>query len=152
MTSLARFRKRLNKELSEQTTPDEIEVADVVTEVAEDPIVIPEVVADEPQDDLPKESIESIDEVLIPLEETADEIAEEATKPSEPVEFVVDSAILEEPKEEELVSIEQHLKNIDGMLKQELDNYALNYGIELDRRQTKPNMVNEFITKLKEKN
>jgi hypothetical protein len=145
MTSLARFRKRLNKELSEQTIPDEIETA-------EDPIDIPEVVADEPQDDLPEELVESADVVLIPYEEAADEIVEEVIEPSDPVEFVVDPAILEEPKKEELVSIEQHLKNIDGMLKQELDDYALNYGIELDRRQTKPNMVNEFITKLKEKN
>jgi hypothetical protein len=143
MTSLARFRKRLNKELSEQTIPDEIEVDDVVAEV----------VADEPQDDLPEEPVESADVVLIPYEEAADdEIVEEVIEPSESVEFVVDPAILEEPKKEELVSIEQHLKNIDGMLKKELGDYALNYGIELDRRQTKPNMVNEFITKLKEKN
>ena len=131
MTSLTRFRKRLNKELSEQTIPDEIEVADVVAEV----------VADEPQDDLLEEPVENTDDIV-----------EEVIEPSEPVEFDVDPAILEEPKKEELVSIEQHLKNIDGMLKQELDDYALNYGIELDRRQTKPNMVNEFITKLKEKN
>ena len=123
MTSLSRFRKRLNKELSDQTIPDEIEVTD------------------ESQDDLLEEPVENTDEIV-----------EEVIEPSEPVEFVVDPAILEEPKKEELVSIEQHLKNIDGMLKQELDDYALNYGIELDRRQTKPNMVNEFITKLKEKN
>jgi hypothetical protein len=141
MTSLAKFRKRLNKELSDDASV-EIEVADGVTEV----------VADEPQDDLPEELVESADVVLIPYEEAADEIVEEVIEPSDPVEFVVDPAILEEPKKEELVSIEQHLKNIDGMLKQELDDYALNYGIELDRRQTKPNMVNEFITKLKEKN
>ena len=140
MTSLTRFRKRLNKELSEQTIPDEIKVADVVEEAAEETIDIPEVVDDEPQDDLPEEPVENTDDIV-----------EEVIEPSNPVEFVADPAILEEPKKEELVSIEQHLKNIDGMLKQELNDYALNYGIELDRRQTKPNMVNEFITKLKEK-
>lgn len=145
MTSLTRFRKRLNKELSVQTIPDEvsveIKVVDVVAEAAEETIDIPEVVDDEPQDDLPEEPVENTDEIV-----------EEVIEPSEPVEFVVDPAILEEPKKEVLVSIEQHLKNIDGMLKKELDDYALNYGIELDRRQTKPNMANEFITKLKEKN
>jgi hypothetical protein len=141
MTSLARFRKRLNKELSDDASV-EIEVADVVTEV----------VAYEPQDDLPEEPVESTAVDLIPYEEAADDIVEEVIEPSEPVEFVVDPAvILEEPKKE-LVSVEQHLKTIDGMLKQEIDDYALSYGIELDRRQTKPNMINEFITKLKEKN
>jgi hypothetical protein len=136
MTSLTRFRKRLNKELPEQTDPVEIEAT-------EEPIVIPEV-------DTPIENTD--EEVSTQLEEPTDEPVEEVTEQSEPVDFIVDSAILEEPKEEELVSIEQHLKNIDGMLKQELDDYALNYGIELDRRQTRPNMVNDFITKLKEKN
>jgi hypothetical protein len=142
MTSLAKFRKRLNKELSDDASV-EIEVADGVTEV----------VADELQDDLSEEPAENTAVDLIPYEEAVDDIIEEVIELSKPVEFVLDpAAILEEPEKDELVSIEQHMANIDGMLKQELDDYALSYGIELDRRQTKQNMINEFITKLKEKN
>jgi hypothetical protein len=178
--SIRRFWNRSNKS-NRQPTEIHFAAKSII-EVAEDTIDIPEVVVDKPQDDLSEEPVESTDVVLISLEEeaadepveeiieslepvestdvvlisleeeAADESVEVIIEPSEPVDFIVDSAILEEPKKEEHVSIEQHLKNIDGMLKQELDNYALKYGIELDRRQTRPNMVKEFITKLKEKN
>jgi hypothetical protein len=41
----------------------------------------------------------------------------------------------------------------ESMTKTELDEYALEaHGIQLDRRQTKINMITEFIQKLKEKN
>jgi hypothetical protein len=50
------------------------------------------------------------------------------------------------------LAAEEHVEKLKGMTKAELDDYAINYGIELDRRQTKPNMINEFIQKLKEKN
>jgi hypothetical protein len=41
----------------------------------------------------------------------------------------------------------------EEMTKAELDAYAAeNHGIQLDRRQTKLNMITEFIQKLKEKN
>ena len=53
--------------------------------------------------------------------------------------------------QKQTLSIEEHAEKIKGMTKAELDEYAEQYGIELDRRQTKPNMVNEFIQKLKEK-
>ena len=49
------------------------------------------------------------------------------------------------------LTIEEHAENIEGMTKTELDEYAEKYDIYLDRRQTKPNMINEFIQKLKEK-
>lgn len=49
------------------------------------------------------------------------------------------------------LSIEEHAEKIKGMTKTELDEYAEQYDIYLDRRQTKPNMINEFIQKLKEK-
>lgn len=39
-----------------------------------------------------------------------------------------------------------------SMTKLEIDEYALENGIQLDRRQTKQNMITEFIQKLKEKN
>jgi len=50
------------------------------------------------------------------------------------------------------LSIDEHYKAIEGMTKVQLDEYAEKYDIYLDRRQTKPNMINEFIQKLKEKN
>jgi hypothetical protein len=50
------------------------------------------------------------------------------------------------------LSIEDHVKAIEGMTKDQLDNYAEQYDIYLDRRRTKENMINEFIQKLKEKN
>lgn len=42
--------------------------------------------------------------------------------------------------------------DLESMTKVELDNHALDNGIQLDRRQSKKNMINEFIQKLKEKN
>jgi hypothetical protein len=50
------------------------------------------------------------------------------------------------------LSIEDHVKAIENMTKDQLDNYAEQYDIYLDRRRTKENMINEFIQKLKEKN
>lgn len=101
MSSLTRFRKKLNIEITENTTPEiDMDVVEI-------------------------------------LEETTD---------AEPI------VAIDEAQSEEQVSIEEHMINIDGMMKQELDDYALDYGIEIDRRQSRANMVTEFITKLKEKN
>lgn len=50
------------------------------------------------------------------------------------------------------MTLDEHMNKIDGMSKMELDEYAKDYDIELDRRQTKRNMIDEFIQKLKEKN
>jgi hypothetical protein len=50
------------------------------------------------------------------------------------------------------LTAEEHAKKIKDMTKLELDKYAEQYNIYLDRRQTKQNMINEFIQKLKEKN
>jgi len=45
---------------------------------------------------------------------------------------------------------EEDISKWEEMDKLELDEYAHNHdGIELDRRQTKSNMVKEFLTKLK---
>ena len=49
------------------------------------------------------------------------------------------------------LTIEEHAEKIKGITKAELNEYAKKYDIDLDRRQTKPNMINEFIQKLKEK-
>ena len=54
--------------------------------------------------------------------------------------------------QKQTLSIKEHAEKIKGMTKLELDQYAEQYDIYLDRRQTKPNMINEFINKLKEKN
>lgn len=105
MTSLTRFRKKPNIEITEDTTPEfDMDVVEI-------------------------------------LEETAD-----AELDVEPI------VVIDEAQSEEQVSIEEHMINIDGMMKRELDDYALDYGIELDLRKSRANMVNEFITKLKEKN
>jgi len=50
------------------------------------------------------------------------------------------------------LTVEEHADKIKSMTKLELDQYAEHYDIFLDRRQTKQNMINEFIQKLKEKN
>lgn len=41
--------------------------------------------------------------------------------------------------------------DIEKLSKKQLDEYALEYGIELDRRQSKENMITEFYQKLEEK-
>ncbi len=50
------------------------------------------------------------------------------------------------------LTVEDHMKNIEKMTKAQLGEYAEQYEINLDRRRTKENMINEFIQKLKEKN
>lgn len=40
----------------------------------------------------------------------------------------------------------------ETMTKAELDDYAQEHGVQLDRRQSKKSMITEFIQKLKEKN
>jgi len=48
---------------------------------------------------------------------------------------------------------ETEIEKFESMTKAELDLYAAEkHGIQLDRRQSKPNMITEFIQKLKEKN
>lgn len=42
--------------------------------------------------------------------------------------------------------------DLESMTKVELEDYAQEHDIELDRRKTKLNMITEFIQKLKEKN
>jgi uncharacterized HAD superfamily protein len=54
--------------------------------------------------------------------------------------------------EEDISSIEEIILKIKKMTKIELDEYAEKYEIQLDRRKTKNNMIEEFIQKLKEKN
>lgn len=49
--------------------------------------------------------------------------------------------ITEEVKSEEVI--------LEEMSKAELDEYALNHGIELDRRKTKINMIKDLLSKLK---
>lgn len=52
---------------------------------------------------------------------------------------------IHEEEQQEMLSVD-----IDKMDKLELDEYASNKeGIELDRRQSKKNMIKEFLTKLK---
>jgi hypothetical protein len=51
----------------------------------------------------------------------------------------------------EILNIDQLLINIENMTKLELDEYAKNYDIHLDRRRNKSAMIEEFIQKLKEK-
>jgi hypothetical protein len=65
---------------------------------------------------------------------------------TEPLQDIPESGIIEEPECDAVVKVEE-------MTKAELDAYAAEkHGIQLDRRQTKINMITEFIQKLKEKN
>lgn len=74
MSSLTRFRKKPNIEITENTTPEiDMDVVEI-------------------------------------LEETTD---------AEPI------VAIDEAQSEEQISIEEHMINIDGMMKQELDDYAL---------------------------
>lgn len=57
-----------------------------------------------------------------------------------------------------IVNVEPVAEEVDiliepeSMTKVELDEYAQEHGIHLDRRKSKQNMITEFIQKLKEKN
>jgi hypothetical protein len=63
------------------------------------------------------------------------------------------SAIAEEPTEMPIENTDEtEIDNLETMTKMELDLYAEEHGIQLDRRQSKFNMITEFIQKLKEKN
>ena len=53
---------------------------------------------------------------------------------------------------EETIKDREIIIDIESMTKSELDNHAVENGIQLDRRQSKKNMITEFIQKLKEKN
>lgn len=96
-----------------------------------------------------KLSIEIAENATPEIDMDVVEILEETADAELDVEPII---VIDEAQSEEQVSIEEHMINIDGMMKQELDDYALYYGIEIDRRQSRANMVTEFITKLKEKN
>jgi hypothetical protein len=63
-----------------------------------------------------------------------------------------DLAQSESFSEEDISSTEEIILKIKKMTKIELDEYAEKYEIQLDRRKTKNNMIEEFIQKLKEKN
>lgn len=52
----------------------------------------------------------------------------------------------------EEMTFDQHMINIQGMTKLELDRYAEDFDIYLDRRRTLDGMISEFIEKLKEQN
>jgi hypothetical protein len=101
-----------------------------VYEVKEDVPVIEPIVLDE--DDAKKE--EELTQAVLPEVETL------STKLKSVFGF------------KKAVSLAEHMTKIEGMTKRDLDEYAEQYEIYLDRRKTKENMINEFIQKLKEKN
>jgi hypothetical protein len=59
------------------------------------------------------------------------------------VEIINFEDVIEEPVE---------TSKLESMTKVEIDDYAAEHGIQLDRRQTKFNMITEFIQKIEEKN
>lgn len=64
---------------------------------------------------------------------------------------------IEETVENEMHEAEEEVKDaetvaLESMTKEELDRYAEEHGIHLDRRKSKMKMITEFIQKLKEKN
>ena len=76
-------------------------------------------------------------------------IAEEAVEEAviEEIEQVSDVAAVEDAVEEPL-----EVSKLESMTKIEIDGYAAGHGIQLDRRQSKFNMITEFIQKKEEKN
>ena len=72
-------------------------------------------------------------------------VVEEAV--TEEIEQVSDVAAVEEAVEEPL-----EVSKLESMTKIEIDGYAAGHGIQLDRRQSKFNMITEFIQKIEEKN
>lgn len=75
-------------------------------------------------------------------------IVEPATEETEQV-SIVDAV---EPVIEDVVEDTAKISKLESMTKIEIDGYAAGHGIQLDRRQTKFNMITEFIQKIEEKN
>lgn len=84
----------------------------------------------------------------------------EPSKEERPLE--IKPELVKEPIAEEVVAedIEQvsdvaeplEVSKLESMTKTEIDGYAAEHGIQLDRRQSKFNMITEFIQKIEEKN
>ena len=77
----------------------------------------------------------------------------EASVEEDAIEAIEDSTeepIVEESFDDEIESEDTH--KLKSMTKAEIDMHAENYGIKLDRRQTKFNMIAEFIQKIQEIN
>ena len=83
-------------------------------------------------------------------------IVEPATEETEQVSIVdaVESVIddVVEDTFEDVVEDAAEMSKLESMTKTEIDGYAAEHGIQLDRRQTKFNMITEFIQKIEEKN
>jgi len=97
-----------------------------------------------------RKKIESVEPVSIPVD--TEDKTEETGLQSEQTLSEKAKSIFAGFKNRPSLTVEDHVKKIKGMSKAELDKYAENYEIYLDRRQNKTNMINEFIQKLKEKN
>jgi len=83
-------------------------------------------------------------------------IVEPATEETEQVSIVdaVEPVIVDavEPVIEDVTEDAVEVSKLESMTKTEIDGYAADHGIQLDRRQTKFNMITEFIQKIEEKN
>ena len=91
--------------------------------------------------------VETIAEVVIP---------EPATKETEQV-SIVDAAdsTIEDVAEDTFEDARENtaeISKLESMTRAEIDTHAEQYGIKLDRRQKKFNMITEFIQKIEEKN
>lgn len=65
---------------------------------------------------------------------------------------IVDVAEVEIEDIEDVTEDAVEVSKLESMTKTEIDGYAAEHGIQLDRRQSKFNMITEFIQKIEEKN
>lgn len=158
--SFKKFKERL--ELRSKSVENIEEVSVELTEQECEPVYVEEVILEEIEDEAVSnddilEDNEVIEEEVLENnsdgEVVSDGTAQECNTVVPEDDLQIEEAISDQAViiEEVLpsISFEQHMKNIDGMLKMELDKYATSHGIELDRRQSRPNMIKEFITKIK---
>lgn len=127
MTSLKKFKERLR---GEHVNEEPLKLSiDIQPELVTETIII------EP-------ATEEAEQVSIV--DAVEPVIEDAVVP-----VIVDSM---EPVIEDVVEDTAKISKLESMTKIEIDGYAAGHGIQLDRRQTKFNMITEFIQKIEEKN
>ena len=124
MTSLKKFKERLRGELVKEELPVAIQTEFVVETIAE--VVIPEPATKE------TEQVSIVDAADSTIEDTIEDVAEDT---------------FEDARENTA-----EISKLESMTRAEIDTHAEQYGIKLDRRQKKFNMITEFIQKIEEKN
>ena len=125
MTSLTKFKQRFRGEQSiREEIKSDIQPLEVIAEhIISDPIVI---------EDEQVSIVEELESTFDDTENNTEDLFEDAF--------------------EDVIEDKVEVSKLKSMTKVEIDGYASEHGIQLDRRQTKFNMITEFIQKIEEKN